>query len=531
MRTRLLVILILMVATGRAEADATSEIALARDAEARGLPLAALFHAARAKQLGGEISVAQVDVDALWIDLPTRPQISVPEECEWLRDPIESAYPSASANVVIDARLTCTAASNTWTENQAYVWYTTEQHEETQTVPGKTTRSMSNCWDNSIPRKMYACWVDTVEPETTAQVTVTDQIPHDATHDVTRRTMALTVRGTLSSSGARADIAFDRAVDEIEFSDEHGAQAFSTTGDDLVREAMGAIKVGINELIAPVRKAQIEVELAAAGSAGDTLGAEEHRLRAWTLGDPASTLAKAYGLTEPQLADLRAAGGLQVPGERLVTLFQQETAAQEPEPPRGPRRPSLLGRVFSTPRLTLARTTRLDGGLTSIGYGARIELGWRLRRTLDYALGLAVGGDRDSEHGSEYDARAGVAVGLSSKRYQLAYLIGIGVTGAGVRMPGATASTLETQGNAFHGVDLRLRGKPLGFDGRILQLRGGPLGDGMRASAQVLLVVGRVVIGVEGSINQYDGAGDAKITGVGLTLGLEQPSSGASRRR
>lgn len=513
---------------GRAAADATSEAALANDAAARGLPLAALFHAARANQLGGEVSVASVDVDALWIDLPIRPKISVPEECEWLRDPIEAAYPSASGNLETEAHLTCAAASNTWTENQAYVWYTTEQHEETQTVPGKTTRSISNCWTDDIPRQMYACWIDTTEPATTEQVTVTTQIPHDTTHDVSRRTMTLSVRGTLSSRGSRAEIAYERTVDEIEFSDQYGSQSFTTSGDDLVREAMGAVQVAINELVEPVRKAQIAAELAAAGSAGDKLTAEEHRLRAWTLGDPASALAKAYGLTEPQLAELLMSGGLEVPWGLQVLLFKQEQETREQEAARGPRRPSILSRVFSTPRLTLGRTTRLDGGLTSTGYGARIELGWRLRKTLDYAFGLAVGGGTDDQHGGEYDARAGVAVGLSSRRYQLAYLIGVGVAGTGVRAAGEAMSTLDTQGGAFHGVDLRLRSKPFGLDGRLLQLRGGPLGDGMRASAQVLFEHRGVVIGVEGSIQQYDGDGDAKITGVGLTIGLdrEQPSRG-----
>lgn len=530
MRIASVVGLILVVAAGQADADATSEIALARDAQARGLPLAALFHASRAKQLGGDVSVAPVDVDVLWSELPTRPKISVPDDCEWLRGPIEASYPSASANVVIDARLTCTAASKSWTENQAYVWYTTETREETQTVPGETTRNIGNCWTDTIPRRMYACWIDTEQAATSKRVTVTDKIPHDARHDVTRRTMARTVRGTLSSSTSRAEIAFERATDEIEFSDEHGSQSFTTTADDLVREAMGAVKVAINELILPVRKTQVAVELAAADRPGDKLTAEEHRLRAWTLGDPASVLAKAYGLTEVTLAELLVLGGLKVPGELEIVLFKQKQAEREREATRGPWRPSLLSRVVSTPRLTLLRTTRLDGGLTSTGYVGRVELGWRLRKTLDYALGLSLGGGTDDEHGGEYDARAGVAIGLSSGRYQLAYLIGIGVTGIGVRAAGETMSTFETQGGAFHGVDLRLRGKPLGFDGRILQMRGGPLGDGMRALAQVLLALGRVVVGVEGSIQQYDGDGDAKITSVGLTIGLD-PEPYASRRR
>ncbi len=213
--------------------DALAAAAIERmtKASAANRPLAAWFHGARAKQLGASVTVARVDVVALWSQLATRPQIAAPASCEWMRGALATSYPTTGANLPVTANLTCRAEETTSTANETYTYTVREMGKVTKTVPGGTYDVPIIC--REIGKHSYNDRTCGYEKRTrgasTIEVEEMTDVSHQGTRAVNHRTSTVSVTGSLAGGGFSVPIDFRQVFDDTEYKTPHGSKSFGAS--------------------------------------------------------------------------------------------------------------------------------------------------------------------------------------------------------------------------------------------------------------------------------------------------------------
>ena len=531
--------------------------ALARMEQARraGLPMTTWFHAARAAQLGAAVTIPRVDVAALWATLPSDARVTVPAACAWA----QPASPASSGTALdVTASVTCTRdTSPEVIGTETYTTHVDVEVERTRVVKGTTstatqdrTCTRENCIKmgnagNTCFTERYVCGRETTgytAPDTTATYKVKERVARDATRQVRRRTHTITITGVVSSRQGSEPFQLRRERTEIADLAAGGRTFSSSALTDLERSGAAEIGAVAARMTASLKPVALARELGAARTERDPLRAEEHALRAVTLGDPAPALIATYQLGSTVQAVLDGAAFARPASATLVAVTPPRPTVITAGYPLShyPARPTQHADAAPVDRLTplsrrsgqLLRRTELVIDRTSreslVGVGTegstmtgvRIERGWNLSDEefgIGFNPGFTFGAGSDDKLGSFYEARVGAAAGMRGESTQLLLIGAVGIAGIGIRDgSGMAARTTETQ--LIYGAGLRF-GLDEGWslDGRLWGNTSGPLGAGMYAAGQVLRRwVSGTELGIE--ISRRDHGDAARMTGVGLVF-------------
>lgn len=535
-------------------------------ASTAGRPLAAWFHGAHAKQLGASVTVAKVDVVALWSHLATRPQLSVPASCEWMSAALATSFPTAGANLPVTANLTCRADETTSTTNETYTYTVREMGKVTKTVPGRSYDVPIICrTEGKHSYNEHRCGSERRHsPDTTIVVEEMTDVSHEGTRAVSHRTSTVSITGSLVGGGGSIPITFRKVFDDTAYQTPHGSKSFGASHlVELQSAGTVAVVAGVQQLVATIRKAEAARQISAATAERDPLAAEEHSLRAVTLGDPGERVVATYKLAG-SVAQVLEGGPLVLPAvaaaPHVALPAPTQTSGGYPlshypravlnasmwdylekkgehgtdtgTEPSGENPPTNhkggVYRLIERTRLVWYRSDRTGQVGTveqkSTVLGARIERGWHPTPSdedgVSYGVkpGFLLGGGGDGDLGGFFEGRIGASGGLQYNGVQLLATGGVGFSGMGVRDT-VGGSQLESKPDIFFGADLRLGlGDGISFDGRAWTTRGGPLGSEKRFSGALLhRRASGFEIGVELSQRTF-GDQDERITGFGALL-------------
>ncbi len=526
-------------------AAAVTEMTEAKDAA---LPLSAWFHGARAAQLDRSVAVPKVDVVALWAKLPSRVAFTVPASCEWMRPALTAAYPANRADLPVTVTLSCASSEKTSPfVDEAYSWDETITERKTNVTAGEEYASTSNvsCTGYGVKNGDLCGQVTTVShaPDHVEHYTETRIVTHRDTRSIRRRTLAVSVTGSIVSAYGTVPVTFTRVLEEAEYTTPHESSSFtSATLADVRRAGAEAVMAAAAKVSASVREQEAAKEMELAADA-DSEAAEEHLLRAVTLGDPGERLARSYSLPI-SIEKLLAGEPLVLPSatspedtllaalpevQKISVGYELSHYPPKPEISAGPEKPSALTVltrgteiVLDTGNRTLSPMTGDD--VSSTRYGVQVERGWNLssrkyeKLALGYAPGFVLGGGSNGELGGYFEGRLGGSAGLRGSGVQLLLVGGLGYSSIGVRDAMGTA-TQKADLDLFYGGDVRLGlDEGLSFDGRLWSSQGGPMGAERRYAAQLLYRrESGAELGIEISIRGYTDQHET-MTGLGLVL-------------
>lgn len=442
------------------------------EARARRLPLAARFHALVAALFDKNVTVPPEPTTDL-AALPTRFTFTwAGDSCVNLRFVLADRYPSRDANVEVQAALTCSVRSTSREVRETrIVGRERIEHKRTREVPGECSTVQTPCMAELMGKGCYTTRCSTK----TEHYTEYEDVPIEETKMVTHYDTHVTVSGTITSRFGTAPVEHTQSGDVAPAVAELGAEREIGWTIDAWRRSV--VKEAIDKELALARRAT-------------GLAAEEHLLRAFTLGAPADPLAPASGLDVGQVTSLLRAGTIDLPyvaapgptdGEpELIALaaFDPAPTLHAEPPDRGPRWPE---------RVRLPRQLAIVGDVvlwkdrdenTQPGGGARLELASSLERTGDVVLRVSAAAF--TVDGKVLDGRLAIGTGL--RRGALAIVAEVG--GGVQSLPVMDAQRIELDGGWSVAVAHR-RATGFGASFRYEALYGGALDTETRWTLEV----------------------------------------------
>lgn len=400
---------------------AAPHLRLMEEARARRLPLATRYHALIAALFDRRVTVPPEQAPD-WSALPSRFALAWPDDrCLDLRFVLEDRYPRRDANVEVKADLTCNVRSTSReTTEEKVVGTKRVERQRTRKLGDECTQVQYVCTAELMGKTCYRehC------TERTERYTEYEDVPVTERMKVTHYVTHVTVTGTISSRFGTAPIEYTRS------------------GDVSPGEAVGGAADAIQRTIDGWRRAvlqeAIDKELALAKRATG-VAAEEHVLRAISLGAPLTLLGPVAGLDVDQVGRLVRSGTVSLPyvsapgptsGElALIALAPFDPMPTiEPRPPARPRGPLLPERVRLPRQLVIAANVVLWKDRyeeTETGGGVRLELASALEQTGDVVLRASAAASRVD--GEVLDGRLAIGTGVRRGAFALVVEVGAGV--------------------------------------------------------------------------------------------------------
>ncbi|MBZ0237947.1 MAG: hypothetical protein K8M05_36885, partial [Deltaproteobacteria bacterium] len=389
------------------------------EARARRLPLATRYHALVAAVFDTKVSVPPEQAPD-WTALPTRFAFTWADDgCPDLRLGLALHYPPREANVEVAAALTCSVRSTSREVRETKIVGSRRvEHRRTREVPGECSTVQTPCMAELMGKACYTTRCSTK----TEHYTEYEDAPIEETKLVTHYDTHVTVRGTITSRFGTAPIEHTQSGDVAPADAEFGAE----------REIRRTVEAWRRSVI----QEAIDKELALARRATG-VAAEEHLLRAISLGAPTDLIGPVRGLDAGQLTSLLRVGTVELPyvaapgpadGEpELIALaaFDPAPTLHAEPPDRGPRWPE---------RVRLPRQLAIVGNAvlwkdrdenTQPGGGARLELASSLERTGDVVLRVSAAAF--AVDGKVLDGRLAIGTGLRRGALAIVAEVGGGV--------------------------------------------------------------------------------------------------------